>query len=171
MTAGVFADLVQAQHIGEGRWKARCPAHNDRSPSLSIRAGDDGRVLVLCRAGCALDSILSALKLARRDLFAGPPPSPQQAYALRASLGARQEAARAERKARLAALDRVEKLEEVVHRLGAKLARAPENDALAGLFDGALKRLHDAVTEADNFYPVRRVSAQDKDATGGQASV
>jgi hypothetical protein len=122
MTAEVFADQVQAQRIGAGRWKARCPAHNDRSPSLSIRAGDDGRVLVLCRAGCALDSILSALKLARRDLFAGPPPSPQQANALRASLEARQEAARAERKARLAALDRVEKLEEVVQRLGAKLA-------------------------------------------------
>jgi len=65
----------------------------------------------------------------------------------------------------------VEKLEEVVQRLGAKLARAPENDELAGLFDAASKRLHDVVTEADNFYPMRRVRAQDKDATGGQASV
>ena len=171
MTAETFADLVQAQCIGAGRWKARCPAHIDRSPSLSIRAGDFGRVLVLCRAGCALDSILSALKLARRDLFAGPPPSLQQAKALRASLEARQEAARAERKARLAALERVEKVEAVVHRLGAKLARAPEDDALAGLFDAALKRLRDAVTKADSFYPMRRASAQDKGATSGQASI
>ena len=175
MIAEVFADLVQAQCIGAGRWKARCPAHNDRSPSLSIRAGDDGRVLVLCRAGCALDSILSALKLARRDLFAGPPLSPQQANLLRASLEARKEAARAARKARLAALDRVEKLEEVVQRLGAKLARSPEclpdKNELARLFHAASDRLHAAETEADKFYPMRRVSAQDKDATSGQASV
>jgi len=85
MTAAAFAALVQAQRTGAGRWKARCPAHNDRSPSLSIRAGDDGRVLVLCRAGCALDSILSALKLAKRDLFAGPPPSPEQTAAIQAA--------------------------------------------------------------------------------------
>lgn len=175
MTAAAFAALVQAQRTGAGRWKARCPAHNDRSPSLSIRAGDDGRVLVLCRAGCALDSILSALKLAKRDLFAGPPPSPEQTAAIQAAREAHQQAARAERKARLAALDRVEKLEEVVQRLGAKLARSPEclpeKNELARLFHAASDRLHAAETEADKFYPMRRVSAQDKDATSGQASV
>ena len=61
VTAAVFADLVQAQPTGAGRWKARCPAHNDRSPSLSIREGDDGRVLVLCRAGCSLQTPISPL--------------------------------------------------------------------------------------------------------------
>jgi hypothetical protein len=85
MTADAFADLVQAQRTGAGRWKARCPAHADRSPSLSIRAGDDGRVLVLCRAGCSLDSILAGLKLAKRDLFAGPPPSLEQTAAIQAA--------------------------------------------------------------------------------------
>jgi hypothetical protein len=82
MTADAFAVLVHAQRTGTGRWKARCPAHNDQSPSLSIREGDDGRVLMLCRAGCSLDSILTALKLGKRDLFAGPPPSAQQTAVL-----------------------------------------------------------------------------------------
>jgi hypothetical protein len=152
MTAEAFADLVQAQRIGTGRWKVRCPAHNDRSPSLSIREGDDGRVLLLCRAGCALDSILAALKLARRDLFAGPPPSSQQVAAFRATLEARQVAARAERKARLAALDRVDKLEAVRDGLGARLARAPENDKLAELFHAACDRHREAEAELDEFY-------------------
>lgn len=35
-----------------GGWLACCPAHEDRSPSLSINAGDDGRVLLKCFAGC-----------------------------------------------------------------------------------------------------------------------
>ena len=35
---------------------ARCPAHDDLSPSLSIRAGSDGKVLVRCHAGCDQDA-------------------------------------------------------------------------------------------------------------------
>lgn len=168
MTAAAFADLVQAQPTGAGRWKARCPAHSDRSPSLSIREGNDGRVLVLCRAGCTLDSILAALRLGKRDLFAGPPPSPEQQAALRVAQEARQSAARAERNARLAALDRVEKLQAVVNALGAKLACAPDSNELGRLFHAACDQLHAAAMEADKFYPMRRVRAQDKDKSNGQ---
>ncbi len=40
-----------------GRWHgsygtARCPAHDDRSPSLSIRDGVDGELVFNCVAGC-----------------------------------------------------------------------------------------------------------------------
>jgi len=56
MTAEAFAALVAASRTGSGRWQARCPAHQHRSPSLSIRAGSDGRVLLHCFAGCALGS-------------------------------------------------------------------------------------------------------------------
>jgi hypothetical protein len=163
MTADAFAVLVHAQRTGTGRWKARCPAHNDQSPSLSIREGDDGRVLMLCRAGCSLDSILTALKLGKRDLFAGPPPSAQQTAVLVAAKDARLEAAKAERKTRLAALDRVEKLQAVVNALGAKLARLPDGCArsadLTRLFHAASELLHKATTEADKYYLMRRKSA------------
>jgi len=162
LTAELFADLVQAQRTGAGRWKARCPAHADRSPSLSIRAGNDGRVLLRCFAGCALDSILGALRLARRDLFAGPPPSPEQAAALRAAQQAREREARARRRARIDALIRVERLQAVVNRLGAKLARSPERDDLAALFHATCSQLHEAETEAEQWNPMRRVSAQDR---------
>jgi hypothetical protein len=47
----------------------RCPAHDDRSPSLSIGPGDDGRALVHCHAGCTPAAILDAIGLSSRDLF------------------------------------------------------------------------------------------------------
>jgi putative DNA primase/helicase len=49
--------------------ESRCPAHEDRKPSLSISVGRDDRVLVKCHTGCQLDEILAALGMARRDLF------------------------------------------------------------------------------------------------------
>lgn len=54
------------------QWSARCPAHDDKGPSLSIRELPDGRVLLKCFAGCAVESVLSALGLAFDALF--PPP-------------------------------------------------------------------------------------------------
>lgn len=54
-------------------WSARCPAHEDRSPSLSVSEGDDGRCLVKCFAGCAHDAVVRALGLVESDLFADEP--------------------------------------------------------------------------------------------------
>lgn len=53
---------------GKG-WQARCPAHDDRNPSLSIDAGDDGRALVKCHAGCNVDAVCGAMGIAKVDLF------------------------------------------------------------------------------------------------------
>ncbi len=52
-----------------GSWKALCPAHEDREPSLSVSEGDDGRVLLRCFAGCENEEIVSALGLEMKDLF------------------------------------------------------------------------------------------------------
>jgi hypothetical protein len=56
---------------GPDRWMARCPAHPDRRPSLSIRKGDRG-VLLHCFAGCAYRAILAALGLTPADLWGEP---------------------------------------------------------------------------------------------------
>ena len=53
---------------GDGNYKCRCPAHDDKQASLSIREGDKGIVL-RCFAGCSLDSICGRLGIKPADLF------------------------------------------------------------------------------------------------------
>lgn len=48
---------------------ARCPVHQDRSPSLAVREGADGRALIYCFAGCATEAVIAALGLRWADLF------------------------------------------------------------------------------------------------------
>jgi hypothetical protein len=50
-------------------WASRCPAHDDRAPSLTIGTGDDGRALVKCHRGCEPTAILAAVGLTLADLF------------------------------------------------------------------------------------------------------
>jgi len=50
-------------------WRACCPAHADRRPSLSISVGEQGQVLLKCFAGCSLERIVEAMGLTMTDLF------------------------------------------------------------------------------------------------------
>lgn len=61
-----------------GNFVALCPAHGDRNPSLAIREGERGRVVVVCRAGCETSAIVGALGLRMSDLFP-PRPDPEKA--------------------------------------------------------------------------------------------
>ena len=51
------------------RWQARCPAHDDRSPSLVITEVEDGTILLKCWAGCSAAEVVAAIGLELRDLF------------------------------------------------------------------------------------------------------
>jgi hypothetical protein len=51
-----------------GGWMARCPAHEDRSPSLSIRNGN-GKILLHCFGGCSIEAVCAALEIEVRELF------------------------------------------------------------------------------------------------------
>lgn len=61
--------LSGVKQTGQGRWLAKCPAHEDRSPSLSIREVDDGRVLLHDFGGCDTQAVLDALGLEMSALF------------------------------------------------------------------------------------------------------
>lgn len=112
-------------------------------------------MLLHCFAGCSHTEILTALGLSRRDLYAGPPPSPQQAAALRATREARERASRTEAKARREAWDAVRKWEAAVNAIGAKLALTPDDGpdsvSLTALFHKACGRLHDAEIAAEQI--------------------
>jgi putative DNA primase/helicase len=54
-------DRLEGVHQKGGSWKALCPAHEDREPSLSVSEGNDGRVLVKCFAGCDTAQVVTEL--------------------------------------------------------------------------------------------------------------
>lgn len=63
MDASAIARRLTENPIGNGDgFLVPCPAHDDRKPSLSIRDGKDGRLLVKCFAGCDFARIRDALK-------------------------------------------------------------------------------------------------------------
>lgn len=66
------ADLVQrlpgSRRSGSG-WRAPCPSHGSKGPTLSIGEGRDGRSLLKCFAGCAAAEILAAIGLELCDLM------------------------------------------------------------------------------------------------------
>ncbi len=60
MRAETIAKALGGNRRGHG-WAARCPAHDDRDPSLSIRNAGS-KVLVHCHAGCDQRDVIAALK-------------------------------------------------------------------------------------------------------------
>lgn len=72
MIDNILNRLDRVKDIGNGKFLACCPAHDDKSPSLSIRETDDGRVLLHCFAGCDPESVLDALGLKFSDLYPEP---------------------------------------------------------------------------------------------------
>lgn len=61
MSAETIARALGGHRAG-ATWMACCPVHEDRSPSLSISAGNDGKILVRCHAGCDQCDVIAALR-------------------------------------------------------------------------------------------------------------
>ena len=68
MNAAEIAQQLDGKREGKG-WRSLCPAHDDHEPSLSI-IQKNGKILVTCRAGCAQDAVIAALR--ERGLWPSP---------------------------------------------------------------------------------------------------
>lgn len=79
-----LARLDRVRKSGRG-YTAKCPAHEDRTASLSITAADDGRVLLHCFAGCGAGDVVAACGLSIADLFVKRPAA-DMSFAERAAL-------------------------------------------------------------------------------------
>lgn len=60
MTAAEIAEFLGAKRTASG-WIGRCPAHDDRNPSLSITDGPE-KVLLHCHAGCTQSAVIASLR-------------------------------------------------------------------------------------------------------------
>ena len=70
MSASILlSKLSRVKKTGADRWMACCPAHQDKTASLSIKDLPDSRVLLHCFAGCDPDSVLAAIGLTFSDLM------------------------------------------------------------------------------------------------------
>ena len=63
-------NAVELTKALRGKWHgsygtARCPAHPDKTPSLSISIGRDGRTLVRCHTGCSQEQVIDELRRLR----------------------------------------------------------------------------------------------------------
>jgi hypothetical protein len=65
----ILPSLEKVRKTGPNNWLACCPAHEDRSPSMTLHAANDGRILVKCFAGCSFDEIVGALGLGWEPWF------------------------------------------------------------------------------------------------------
>ncbi len=61
ITAETIGRALGGKKIGKN-WRCKCPAHDDKHPSLDICDGPDGRPLVICRSGCPQNAVIEALR-------------------------------------------------------------------------------------------------------------
>lgn len=70
MIEKILDRLTLVRGTGDGRWMARCPVHEDRTPSLSIKLLQDGRILLHCfGCGAGAIDIIKFLGLQPSELF------------------------------------------------------------------------------------------------------
>lgn len=64
----VIQRFDKVRKAGKDAWTAVCPAHNDKSPSLSIKDTPE-KILIHCHAGCDPVVIMGNVGLEMADLF------------------------------------------------------------------------------------------------------
>ena len=65
----ILSRFEGVEQQGPDSWMARCPAHGDNNPSLSITRKPDGKVLMHCFTGCTVEEICAAVGLKLSDLM------------------------------------------------------------------------------------------------------
>lgn len=79
----ILAACKKVRTTSPGSWVACCPAHEDRSPSMTVRETPDGMTLVHCFAGCSVEDICGATGVALEDLFPEKMPESRRMSAYR----------------------------------------------------------------------------------------
>ena len=69
----VLNKLERFRQVRPGQWMARCPAHEDGNPSLSVKEAPDGVVLLYCFGGCTQQAVVAALGMEMANLYPEKP--------------------------------------------------------------------------------------------------
>jgi len=69
MIGNLLNRLSKVKRNGNNQWMACCPAHQDKTPSLSIKDVGDGRILLNCLAGCGTEDVLDSIGMSFEDIM------------------------------------------------------------------------------------------------------
>jgi len=61
--------LSGVKRTGHNQYLAKCPAHRDSNPSLSVKILEDGRTLIHCHAGCGGADVMRSVGMRLSDLY------------------------------------------------------------------------------------------------------
>ena len=78
MRLAEFLALLEGVRPSGSQWEAKCPAHDDKTPSLKIKQGDE-TIIIHCFAGCRAKDVIDAMGLQLSDLWLESPRSDRQA--------------------------------------------------------------------------------------------
>src|SRR6185312_14209745 len=71
MTPSEIARVLKAKRVGKGKWMAKCPAHRERTASLSVTDMGGGRTRLHCFGGCHQADVVRTAGLEWKDLRSG----------------------------------------------------------------------------------------------------
>ena len=74
MTLDEFASRFPKPRKTSSGYQAHCPAHDDKTPSLSLNESESGKLLIKCHAGCETADVLTSAGLTFADLNGGHQP-------------------------------------------------------------------------------------------------
>lgn len=153
LTADHFARLLNARRVGKGKWIARCVAHDDRTPSLSIWVGKKHPVMFRCMSQqCDPKSILDAMGLVWADVMSDRITDPK---ALKKAIALQKEEERKRlesRKKMRNAIDWARRCDLKVKECGKLLANSPESSTLARDFHWSLDQARNAQAAIRPFF-------------------
>lgn len=69
MSNVLLSRLTKVTKVGDNKWKACCPSHEDSTPSLMVKVISDGRILIHCFAGCNPVDVMQSVGLSLCDLY------------------------------------------------------------------------------------------------------
>jgi len=138
MTPTEIARLLHGRRYAKGRWFAKCPAHREKTGSLSITDMGGGRTRLHCFGGCDQRSVIDALGWKWSDLTTESKIDPE--IMRRYAEDEAKRKAQKETRTRLLweARKRLEFWERRVQVLGRSLMKWPEIDSTARDFNRAI---------------------------------
>jgi hypothetical protein len=145
MTFPELCRHLQARRVGKGKYMAKCRAHNDQKPSLSVREGRDA-ALIKCWAGCDLKDVLKASGLSLKDIWYASLEDPAAIRKIRQDREADEAYRDIMREYKRWRLYRQEQWSRMATALAWKLFRNPDSKSLSEAYELALSSCGEALT-------------------------